>query len=134
MHALDKLRPVALLLVRCALGVIFVHHGYPKLFGNTAQFVQFFNQAGFPPYSSYLAGIIELFGGGLLVVGLFTRVAGLLLAVEMGIAIWKVHLGQGLLAVSQYEYPLALGVVAFALSTLGAGIISLDYAIFRQKA
>lgn len=37
MQHLEKLKPVALLLLRLGLGVIFVYHGYPKLFGPTHQ-------------------------------------------------------------------------------------------------
>ena len=44
---------------------------------------------------------VELFGGVLLIVGLFTRVAGLLLAGEMAVAIWRVHMGKGVLAVPE---------------------------------
>jgi len=52
----------------------------------------------------------------------------------MAVAIWKVHLGKGLLAVSEYEFPLALGLAALVLATTGAGAISLDKLIFREKA
>jgi putative oxidoreductase len=89
---------------------------------------------GFPPYFAYIAGIIEFFGGCLLIAGLFTRAAGLLLAGMMAVAIWKVHLGKGILAVGEYEFPLALAVGAFALSTTGAGLVSLDYLVFKPKA
>jgi putative oxidoreductase len=72
-----------------------------------------------------VAGIIETIGGGLLLVGLFTRYAGLLLALEMGIAIWKVH-SRSYLAVHEYEFPLALATASFVLSAVGAGLISVD--------
>lgn len=90
---------------------------------------------GFPSYFVYLAGVVEFFGGWLLVLGLFTRIAGLLLAGEMAIAIVRVHLPQGgLLAISNYQFPLALAVGAFALVAIGAGAISFDRAIFKNKA
>ncbi|MFZ0968358.1 MAG: DoxX family protein, partial [Candidatus Acidiferrales bacterium] len=70
----------------------------------------------------------------LLIAGLFTQVAALLIAVEMAIAIWRVHLPQGsVLAVHNYEFPLALAVGAFALATIGAGILSFDQAIFGSR-
>jgi len=69
----------------------------------------------------------------MLIVGLFTRVAGLLLTIEMAIGIWKVgHLAADPMAVGGYETPLALAVSAFALATLGAGVVSFDQAIFRE--
>ncbi|MBI3669780.1 MAG: DoxX family protein [Acidobacteria bacterium] len=134
MGFLEKLRPLALLFVRCALGIIFLFHGYPKLFGQTAGYQQYFSRVGIPPYFVYVVGILELFGGGLLVAGLFTRVLGLLYTVEMIVAIWKVHSAHGIYAVRDYEFPLAVGVAAFTLATVGAGEISLDQVIFRGKS
>ena len=134
MNFLDKLRPLALLLLRWALGIVFVFHGYPKLFTETHRYLDAFVRMGFPSYFSYIAGVVELFGGSLLIAGLFTRIAGLLLAGEMAIAIWRVHLSKGVFAVAEYEFPLALAVGAFTLMTTGAGVISLDRAIFKGKA
>jgi putative oxidoreductase len=134
MHSLEKLKPLALLLLRWALGVIFLYHGTPKLFGNPQPYLEFFGKIGFPPWMAYVAGVVELFGGALLIAGLFTRVAALLLAGQMAVAIWKVHLGKGVLAVNEYEFPLTLAVAAFTLGALGAGAISLDRAIFKDKA
>lgn len=134
MHKLEKLKPLALLLLRIALGIIFIYHGAPKLFRETQRYYEFFSRVGFPPYFSYLAGVIEFFGGCLLVAGLFTRVAGLLLAGEMAVAIWKVHLAKGVMEVNEYQFPLALAAAAFALVTTGPGVVSLDQAIFKDKA
>ena len=133
MQILEKLRPLALLLLRVALGVIFIYHGYPKLFGHTRQTMDAFAHMGFPPYFAYLAGVIEFFGGCLLIVGLFTRIAGLLIAGEMAVALVQVHkILEDPRAVHNYEFPLALATAAFALATLGAGLISFDHALFRE--
>ena len=132
MKFLDSLRPLGLLVLRIALGIIFISHGYPKLAhlrGGT-QMQGFFVEHGLPGYFAYLAGVIETFGGGLLVLGLFTRAAALLLGIEMCVAIWKVHSGHGYLAVHDYEFPLALATACFALATVGAGLISLDQPLF----
>ena len=134
MSFLNKLQPIGLLALRVALGVIFVYHGYPKLMGDTQRTAQFFASIGLAPFLVAVVGIVELFGGVLLLLGLFTRVAAALLAGTMAVAIWKVHLGKGILAVSEYEFAMALGGAALALATTGAGKASLDYAIFRQKA
>ncbi len=131
----EKLKPLALLLLRIGLGVIFVYHGYPKLFGPTHQEMLQFSRMGFPSWFVYVAGVIEFFGGLLLFVGLFTRIVGLLLAGEMAVALIRVHVPQGgFMAVSNYQFPLALAVAAFTLATIGAGAISLDRAIFKSKA
>jgi putative oxidoreductase len=132
MKLLNSLQPIALLLLRVAIGVIFLTHGYPKLAKNAAPMQAFFVQHGLPSYFVYVAGILEVFGGGLLIIGLFARWAGLLLAIEMGVAIWKVHSFGGILAVHNYEFPLALAVGCFALATVGAGVISIDH-IFLEK-
>jgi len=134
MQFFNKLKPLALLLLRAAIGVIFIYHGYPKLFGQAQRYVEFYTQAGLPGYFSYISGVLELFGGSLLIGGLFTRIAGLLLAVEMAVAIWKIHLNEGVLSVGEYQFPLAMAVGAFALAAHGAGLISLDYLIYREKA
>lgn len=133
MHILEKLRPLALLLLRIALGVIFIYHGYPKLFGHTRQTMDAFRHMGLPPYFAYLAGVIEFFGGCLLIVGLFTRVAGLLIAAEMAVALVQVHkILEDPRAVHNYEFPLALAAAAFALATLGAGLISFDQVLLHE--
>lgn len=135
MELLEKLKPLALLLLRLGLGLIFIYHGYPKLFTHAHETLQEFARMGFPSYFAYVAGVVEFFGGWLLVLGLFTRIAALFLAGEMAIAILRVHLPQGgLLAISNYQFPLALAVAAFALVAVGAGAISFDRAIFKNKA
>lgn len=134
MESLEKLKPVALLLLRVALGVIFVYHGYPKLFTHTRQTMDGFVHMGFPGYFAYIAGVIEFFGGCLLIAGLFTRIAGLLLAAEMAVALIQVHkILSDPRAVHNYEFPLALAVGAFSLASLGAGVVSLDHALLRGK-
>lgn len=133
MEGLEKLKPLALLLLRVALGVIFVYHGYPKLFGHTRQTMDSFAYMGFPPYFAYLAGVIEFFGGCLLIAGLFTRIAGLLIAGEMAVAVVQAHkILEDPRAVHNYEFPLVLSVAALTLASLGAGIVSFDHALFRQ--
>jgi putative oxidoreductase len=134
MESLEKLKPLALLLLRFALGLVFVYHGYPKLFGHARETIEDFLRLGLPGYLAYVSGLLEFFGGTLLIVGLFTRVAGFLLAVELAVGIWKVgHLVRDPMAVGTYESPLVLAVSAFALATLGAGVVSLDQAIFGRS-
>lgn len=134
MGTLEKLKPLALLLLRIAFGVIFIYHGLPKL-TNSAAWAGNFRHMGFPGYFAYIAGILEVFGGAILIVGLFTRIAALLLAAEMAIALLKVH---GLVThpnnVHGYEFPLALCVGLFALATVGAGAVSMDQALFERRA
>ncbi len=132
MKSLNALQPLGLLVLRVALGIIFFSHGYPKLAHAGGGMQVFFIQHGLPGYFVYISGVFEVFGGILLVLGLFTRAAALLLAVEMGVAIWKVHSGGGYLAVHNYEFPLAMLVGSFALTTVGAGLLSLDYPLYES--
>lgn len=133
MRGLESLRPLALLLLRLGLAVVYIYHGYPKLFGHTHETMQFFTHYRLPAYLVYVSGVLELFGGSLLAAGLFTRITALLLAGEMAVALWRVH---GLFlkpfAVDNYELPLVCAIAAFALATFGAGFISLDAAVFGE--
>jgi putative oxidoreductase len=132
MKSLNSLQPLGLLALRLVLGIIFFSHGYPKLAHQGGGMQGFFVQHGLPGYFVYISGTLEVFGGLLLVLGLFTRGAALLLAIEMAVAIWKVHSGGGYLAVQNYEFPLAVLTACFALATVGAGTISLDYPLFES--
>ena len=134
MKFLNSLQPVGLLVLRIALGIIFLSHGYPKLahLRGGAQMQGFFVEHGLPGYFVSVAGILECFGSLLLFLGLFTRPVALLLAMEMGVAIWKVHSAHGALVVREYEFPLAVGVACFALATVGAGLFSMDHMVWGE--
>jgi len=133
MRFLDVLRPIGLLVLRLALGLVFISYGYPKLISDPRHYAEMFTQMGFANGTSYGIGALELFGGGLLVLGFFTRPIALLLAIEMGVAIWKVHMGKGFLAVHEYEFALVVGAAALALATCGPGGVSLDEILLPSK-
>lgn len=132
MKFLNSLQPLGLLVLRVALGAIFLTHGYPKLTHSGTQMQEMFVQHGLPAQFAYVAGVLETFGGLLLILGLFTRAAALLLAVEMSVAIVKVHSVHGVMALHEYEFPLALGCACLALATVGAGLASVDRFIFGE--
>lgn len=133
MQILEKLKPLALLLLRVGVGGIFLSQGYLKLFAAPAKWLVWFPQHGFPSYFAYLAGGMEFFGGILLILGLVTRIAGLFLAVEMGVAVWKVNLPHsGIHNVDGYGLPLMLALASFTLAAVGAGLISVDAATFER--
>ena len=133
MKFLKSLEPLALLALRWVLALIFVVHGYPKLVHPTPAMHDFFVSHGLPGYFLSVAGILESFGAVLLFVGLFTRPAALLLTVEMAVAIWKVHSVHGIMAVNDYQFPLALAAGCFALTTIGAGLFSIDNMVFGES-
>ena len=133
MKFMSSLQSFGLLVLRLALALIFIYHGYPKLVRADAGMHEFFVQHGLPSYFVTVSGIFECFGSLLLFVGLFTRPMALVLATEMAIAIWKVHSGAGGLVVKEYEFPLIVGTACFALATTGAGAISFDSLLFGDK-
>ncbi|MGB6596421.1 MAG: DoxX family membrane protein [Candidatus Acidiferrum sp.] len=132
MKSLNALQPLGLLFLRAALGLIFMSQGYPLLAHRTGAMQALFVQHGVPGYFVFVSGVLELFGGGLLLLGLFTRGAALLLAIEIVLLTWKVYPPHSYLAVAEYAYPLALAAACFALATTGAGLISVDYPLFES--
>jgi putative oxidoreductase len=130
MKFLNGLQPLGLVVLRWALALIFIYHGYPKLAHAAPEMRDFFVQHGLPGYLVSVAGILECFGALLLFLGLFTRPLALLLAIEMGVAIWKVHSAHGVMVVRDYEFPLAVGAACFALATVGAGMLSVDHLVW----
>jgi putative oxidoreductase len=132
MQFLERLKPLGLLVLRVALGASFIFHGYPKL-SDPAHALKTFPVNGFPSYFVYIFGILEVFGGGLLIAGLFTRGAALLLAIEMGLVLGRSKIpSAGIYAFGRYEFPLLLGAMALALVTTGAGLISIDAFTFES--
>jgi putative oxidoreductase len=124
---LDRLQPLALFIMRLALGAVMVAHGYHKVFGGLHHHAQMVAGLGLPGWLGYVSAFAEFFGGLLVLVGLFTRLAAFAICVDMAVAIWKVHWHNGLTGEKGYEFPLALGAIAFGLIFLGSGPIALDH-------
>jgi uncharacterized membrane protein YphA (DoxX/SURF4 family) len=133
MKSMKGLEPLSLLTLRIVLGLIFLVHGYPKVMHPNPGMRDFFISHGLPGYFLSVSGILECFGAPLLFAGLFTRPAALLLMIEMAVAIWKVHSARGILAVKDYEFPLAVAAGCFVLATIGAGLASLDRLVFGEN-
>jgi len=123
---LDRLQPLALLLLRIVLGAIMIAHGYPKVFGGLHHHVQFVGSLGIPGWLAYLSAFAEFFGGILVIAGLVTRIAAFAILVDISIAIVKVHWKHGLTGPGGYEFPLAIAAISLALVFFGAGPIALD--------
>jgi len=124
---LDRLQPLALFVMRLALGAVMIGHGYHKVFGGLHQHVQLVTSLGLPAWSAYLSAFTEFFGGLLGLIGLFTRVAAFAICIDLCVAIAKVHLHKGLMGPGGYEFPLALAALAFALIFFGGGPIAFDH-------
>lgn len=125
---LDNLQPFGTLVLRLVLGAVMAAHGYSKIIPHGAlyTFVQMVQHMGLPAWSGYLAAFTEFFGGILLIVGLLTRVAAMACAIDMGVAIAKVHLHHGLTGPGGFEYPLALLAIGLSLAFTGPGLLAAD--------
>lgn len=126
MRLLDRLQPLALLVLRLVLGAVMIAHGYPKVFGGLQRQVHVVSSLGLPGWLAYCSALAEFFGGILVIAGLLTRVAALSIVIDLAVAIWKVHWKNGLTGQDGYEFPLALAAIGFALVFFGAGPISID--------
>ncbi|MGE1175807.1 DoxX family protein [Pseudomonas sp. BW7P1] len=126
-----------LTLLRIAVGVIFAAHGSQKLFGlfggyGLAGTAQYMESVGLTPgyLMATLAGGTEFFAGLALIIGLLVRPAALGLTFLSLVAIFTVHISNGLfMANNGYEFALALLGGSIAVLIEGAGKLSVDRAI-----
>ena len=129
----------ALALLRVVLGIIFLYHGYVKLFvpGGFKGTVAFFTSLAIPApvYAAFLVSAVEFVGGILLVLGFFTRLVSIALIIEMAVAFFKVHLKQGFfITQSTYGYEFVVLLVASLLLILASGSGKLSVGkLFKNK-
>ncbi len=126
MGYLDRLQPLALVVMRIVVGAIMIAHGYPKVFGGLHHHVGFVSSLGLPGWLAYFSAFAEFFGGILVIAGLVTRIAAAAILIDLAVAIAKVHWRHGLTGQGGMELPLAVATMAFALIFFGAGPIALD--------
>jgi len=137
---LDRYREYGPLFLRIALGLIMMGHGSQKLFGafgggGLSQTAGFFDQIGIVPgtFWATIVAVVETFGGLLVFIGLLTRVAGLLIAITMLVAMVWVHLPNGFFISNRgIEFTLALSSMAMALVVVGGGALSADALMKRS--
>jgi putative oxidoreductase len=136
------------LLLRLALGIIFIYHGMgkiaaPNTAGGAAWAVHFWEKrpGPMPEALTYTVPQLavawgELAGGLALVLGLLTRVAALGMIVIQAGAVWLVTFSQGFTSAEGgggYEYNFALMVMCLAVVVLGGSICSVDRLVKRQR-
>ena len=119
--------------LRLALAAVFIAHGAQKLFGiwgggGLSGTTAFFTQLGLEPAYplAIVAAVVEFGGGLLLLFGAYTVITALLLAVDMAVAIWNVHLASGFFLPNGYEFNLTLIGALVCLMLTGAGALSID--------
>ncbi len=124
----------AVLILRIALGTMFMAHGLQKAFGllggsGIEKFSGMLSGLGFHPalYWAYLAAYTELIAGLFVVLGLFTRASSLALLILITVAAVKVHLVKGFfLSSGGFEYNYIIAAVCLALILSGPGKFALN--------
>jgi len=115
------------LVLRLAVGLVFVLHGWPKLrdFKNVSGW---FESIGIRPGKFWTAVVIftEFIGGIALAFGFLTQIFAALMVVNMLVAIIKVKLAKERKFVGNFELDFMLAAAALALVFLGPGRWSLD--------
>ncbi len=123
-------QPRVLSVLRIAVALLYIEHGTMKLLG-------------YPPSEMFgdlelfslmgLAGVLELFGSALLIIGLFTRPVAFILSGEMAVAYFMAHAPRGFLPiVNKGEAAAFYSVVFLYFFFAGGGEWSLDELIRRR--
>jgi putative oxidoreductase len=126
-----------LLVLRLALGLVFVIHGGQKLFvmgpGGTAGML---GEMGVPgaPLLGPLLSVVEPLAGLAVILGLLTRLGAFVIAADMFGAILFFHSKHGFFVPMGVEFPMMLCTSALTLLALGAGPFSVDHAIARRRS
>lgn len=123
-----------LLALRVAIGVIFIMHGYGKLFGGAPgmeAFTGMVDRLGFPlpALFAYAAALAEFVGGIAVLLGVCTRFFSVLIAIVMLVA---------LVAVKKFGFPaadvdFALLMISIALACMGPGMYSLSCMMGKKQ-
>ena len=127
----NRIQPVLLSVLRIVTAYLFLLHGTAKFFAFPIEM-----GSGSPEGLMLLAGILEIVGGILLVLGLFTRPAAFVLSGQMAVAYFMAHASGNTL------FPIANGgesavlfcFVFFYIAAAGGGAWSLDRLFFKRKA
>lgn len=139
---INERKGAALLMARVALGLVFIAYGWNHVVG-MGGFIDAFSQRFHIPFPELLAPLTawaEFLGGIAVLLGAFTRYAGLALAIVMVVSTFTVKLPAGLerggsflgLA-GAWDLDLALFALGIALLLLGPGRLSLEMALFKRE-
>lgn len=130
-------RDIGLLILRAGIGIMFILHGYPKVFGGpekwieVGQTIQYIGINFAPMFFGFVAGIAELFGGIFLLLGLFFSPGIILLLIVMIVATAK-HIGEGA-GFTDISHSITMGIVLFSMLFIGAGKHSIDSKLNRRR-
>ncbi len=123
---------ISYFLLRVVVGLMFMQHGGQKLFGwfggmPGGMKLDLMSQMG-------IGGILEFFGGGLVMLGLFTRPAAFILSGEMAVAYWQFHAPGGFWPILNHGEPAVLYCFIFLyIAAKGAGDWTLHTLLRRRR-
>lgn len=128
---LNRLAGISHSLLRIAAGLMFLCHGGQKLLG-------WFGGMAAPgealPPLMLVAGVIELVGGALIMLGWFTQPVAFIASGEMAFAYFKAHAPNGLMPIQNHGESAALFCFIFLfLAGNGAGAFSIDAMMKRKR-
>ncbi|MDB5224592.1 MAG: DoxX family protein [Candidatus Adlerbacteria bacterium] len=112
---------LGLFIIRLAAGMIFFVHGWEKL-NNLPRVSGFFMSLGLPGWVAGFIAFVEVIGGIMLIAGFATRVAGIVLALDMLAAMFLTGIGRGFHA---HEFEMLLLAVSAGIALIGSGAYSL---------
>lgn len=123
---------LAPLVLRLALAIILIRHGWPKLFGpnpGLKGFAGWLGSAGFPLpiFWALIVAVLEVFGSAALALGFLTQWVALFVAIQFAVIMLAVKMKQKF---SEKEFDLIIFAAALALVILGSGSISIDSFLF----
>lgn len=125
---------LGLAVLRVVTGLVFAAHGYQKFFimgidGTTG----FFTQLGvpLPGIAAILVATLELVGGIAVILGIFTRIIAVPLAIDLATAIVLFHAKNGFFVPAGIEFVLTLMAASIALALAGPGSPSIDRMVSR---
>lgn len=130
LNLLDRYQDFGLLILRVGIGIVYLFHGFPKIFGgpeqweNVGRATQFVGISVLPVFWGFLGSSAEFFGGLLIIFGLFTRPAVIALFLTMTVAT-AMHIGSG----DEFAYTshaLKMSILFLGLFFMGPGRHSLD--------
>lgn len=132
----SRLSAWGMLPLRIVVGLVFLMHGGQKLFVfGLAGTADIMGKLSIPLPSLAAAIVIaaELLGGAAIILGIFTRWAGLVLAIEMLVAIPVARLAGGFFAPYGFEFEFTLLGACLTFAALGSGGTSLDRLVWRDS-
>ncbi|MGM9919635.1 MAG: DoxX family protein [Bhargavaea sp.] len=126
---------IAKVILRVILGFTFFIHGLVKFQGGIANTAGYFDSLGIPGFMAYVVATIELLGGLAMILGIGTKIVGILFAIIMVGAIFTAKLSLGFLGNGQmagYELDLILLAASLYFVLADRSVLSIDHKLAQK--